>query len=143
MTFCDTCNFVATCSRSVSHFRICGYNFSHLKWFLRTFTCYRGLGATVFLSTYVEYIVKMNRKMQKKAGYPVFVWAVESGTFLARLTHFGVLRNDLGVMKPFKCTKAFLKGRGNFGTTFQNFPSTSFRFRHPGGKNVATTPSRS
>ena len=110
---------------------------------LRTFTCYRGLGATVFLSTYVEYIVKMNRKMQKKAGYPVFVWAVESGTFLARLTHFGVLRNDLGVMKPFKCTKAFLKGRGNFGTTFQNFPSTSFRFRHPGGKNVATTPSRS
>ena len=81
--------------------------------------------------------------MQKKAGYPVFVWAVESGTFLARLTHFGVLRNDLGVMKPFKCTKAFLKGRGNFGTTFQNFPSTRFRFRHPGRKNVAATPSRS
>ena len=26
--------FVATCSRSVSHFRICGFHFSHLKWFL-------------------------------------------------------------------------------------------------------------
>ena len=85
----------------------------------------------------------MNQKLQKNAGYPVFVWAVESGTFLAHLTHFGVLCNDLGMMKPSKCTKVFLKGGGNFGTTFQNFPSISFRFRHPGGKTVAATPSRS
>ena len=30
ITFHDTCNFVPKCSRSVSHFRTCGFHFSHL-----------------------------------------------------------------------------------------------------------------
>ena len=38
------------------------------KFMLRTFTCYTGLRGIFFLSTYVEYIVKMNQKMPKKWG---------------------------------------------------------------------------
>ena len=76
-------------------------------------------------------------------GQTRFVWAVENGTFLALLTHIGVFRNNLGVVKPFKCCNVYLKSKENFRATFRNFRAISLRFRIDGGKHVVPTSSPS
>ena len=106
-------------------------------------TLLRGFRPIFFLSKYVEYLVKIHQIKQKRVGQTKFVWAVENGTFLAPLTHSGVFRNDLGVVKPFKCTNAYLKWKGNFRTTFRKFRAIILRFRIHADKHVVPTSSPS
>ena len=106
-------------------------------------TLLRGFRPIFFLSKYVEYFVKIHQIKQKRVGQTKFVWAVENGAFLALLTHIGVFRSNLDVVKPFKCFNVYLKSKGNFRATFRNFCAISLRFRIDGGKHVIPTSSPS
>ena len=110
---------------------------------LRTFPYSKGCRPILFFSKNVEYTAKIHQKKQKKVGQTRFVWAVENGTFLALLTHIGVFRSNLDVVKPFKCFNVYLKSKGNFRATFRNFCAISLRFRIDGGKHVIPTSSPS